>query len=494
MDSNFFDSSVFSLNQEQWLALAPYLWLCVGIFMCTLSAGFRWGLCTSKTVLLAALVPYALWQMQFVGSPAVQVFGTALQVDALTRIVGAAAATFAALTALYAARSSDGEHNPEWTVMLLTSVLGMSLLPGARDMISFFIDLETLALSGYMLTAFDSSRERGLEAGLKYLLLGAFGSAVFLMGTALIYGATGSLDFEMIAGATSQLSGQSLYLFTAGAFLIVSSLLLKAAIVPFHMWAPDVYQAAPTSFAAFLASATKMVVLGSSAFMVNKLGLLKIAGMQDYVQLLAILSIVVGSLMALSQTSLRRLFAYSGIVNAGYATLAWSTGTLATGSMLTSLIIYGVTLICLFAVTAEYMHNLGHEVNMDLDVRDLAAAAQKSSPILSVLFVVCLFSIAGIPPLPGFFAKYLVLKDLWIGGHHLATYAVLFGTLLGLAYYLRLVVPIYLEGPKGVKEPVKKLRLSQTFAAGLSLALAFVLLGGLNRLPTWIQSIDGLAR
>jgi proton-translocating NADH-quinone oxidoreductase chain N len=476
------------------MALAPYLWLCFGIFICTLASGFRLGLCASKSALLLGLVPFALWQMNFVGTPSVQLFGSAMQVDALTRIIGAAAATFAALTALYASRSSDGGHHPEWTVMLLTGVLGMGLLPGARDLVSFFVFLETLALSGYMLTAFDSSRERGLEAGLKYLLLGAFGSAVFLMGATLIYGAVGSFDYEMIAGASSKLSGQAAYLFAAGAFLIVTSLLLKAAIVPFHMWAPDVYQAAPTAFAAFLASATKMVVLGSSAYMVNRLGILNLAGMHDYVQLLAILSIVVGSMMALAQTSLRRLFAYSGIVNAGYAVLAWSMGTVATGSMLTSLIIYGVTLICLFAVTSEFMNNLGLAVNMDLDVRDLGAASRRSSPFLSFLFVLCLFSIAGIPPLPGFFGKYLILKDLWMNGNQLGTFAVLLGTLLGLAYYLRLIVPIYLESPKTKSEPVQKLRLSPAFAATVSIALAFVLLGGLSRLPSWIQSVEGLAR
>jgi NADH-quinone oxidoreductase subunit N len=140
------------------------------------------------------------------------------------------------------------------------------------------------------------------------------------------------------------------------------------------------------------------------------------------------------------------------------------------------------------------MNNLGLAVNMDLDVRDLGAASRRSSPFLSFLFVLCLFSIAGIPPLPGFFGKYLILKDLWMNGNQLGTFAVLLGTLLGLAYYLRLIVPIYLESPKTKSEPVQKLRLSPAFAATVSIALAFVLLGGLSRLPSWIQSVEGLAR
>jgi len=499
MDNRFFDTSVFVLSSEQLTALFPYLWLCLGMAAATIFAGYRGSRSVGRALALVFFGVYAILLSLNMNAGSISLFGTSLEIDPLAKIVGIATAVFALLVSFFSFEEDSRTRRSEWLLLLMSAVFGLSLLPAARDLVSFFVYLETLAISGYILAGLDTRRPQSLEAGIKYLLMGAFSSAILLMGFTLLFGFAGSFDYQAIYLAILGLQeGSDSALAAAGAILVVTSLLFKVAIFPLHMWAPDVYQAAPIGNAAFLATATKVSVFASLAILMNRSGLLLIPSVKEFVQLLAIFSIVGGSCLAFSQRSLRRMFAYSGIVNAGYSALGIAVGIMATGAVITNLIIYGATLICLFSMIQYFLGKLNLNLNSDCSIEDLAIAAKRSSPIALAVFAFGIFSLAGIPPLPGFFGKYLLLRDMWLSGSTLSAGFVLVGTLMGLAYYLRVFIPIYLDskGSQADKEMVPKVGIQglNYFVAFLALIVSALVLGGLNRLPHWVQSIEGFAR
>jgi NADH-quinone oxidoreductase subunit N len=493
MEPSFLDASLFLLNEEQWKALLPYLWLCFGLALSIVYAGYRGSRNLGKVISTIVFLPFAYFQATHLGEAPQSIFGASLEIDTLTRIVGASVSIFAAVTSWFSSSSDDDEVHPEWLPLLVLSVLGLSLLPGARDFISFFVYLETLAISGYILTSLDTKRTGSLEAGFKYLIMGAFSSAIFLMGVTLIYGLTGSFDFEKIALVVKTVQGNDPGFLVAGGILLISALMFKVALVPFHMWSPDVYQAAPTSVAAFMATATKISIFSATAVVLSQTGILSVNGIQGYIYVLAVLSVLIGSFLAVAQTHLRRLFAYSGIVNAGYAGLALAAGSSAAGSMVTGLVIYGATLIAVFSVIEIFALNLGKSPNSDVELKELSLAARKSHPMTLAVFAFAIFSIAGIPPLPGFFGKYLVLKDLWNAGFQNGVYVMLIGTMLGLAYYLKLFIPLYMSDDSGEKIPTKFGGVLGVVGV-VGLVISLLILTGLNRLPSWVQSIEAVAR
>lgn len=495
MDTKFFDSSLFQMNSAQWWALAPYLWLCFGLFLATLFAAYRGSRVTGRMIAAIVFGGFSYFQATHLADAPQTLFSTGLEVDSVTRIIGAIVSFFALLTSSFSSCADKMEEHSEWLALLIISVLGISLLPGARDFVSFFVYLETFAISGYIMTSLDTGREKSLEAGLKYLLMGAFASALLLMGVALIYGISGSFDFEKISLAVKQMSATDRPFYIAGATLITCALLFKVAVVPFHMWSPDVYQAAPTGVAAFLASATKVSLFASTAVLLSVSSLGSLPAVKALIFSLACLTVIVGSLMAIAQTQVKRLLAYSGVVNAGYAAFALSAGAGATGSMITNLAIYGSTVIGLFALVENFVRHLGKEKHSDIDFRDLGIATQSTSPFIVALFSFGIFSLAGIPPLPGFFGKYLVLKDVWSANLHTGVYVMLVGALLGVAYYLRMFIPLYMteHAANPVKERSSDFN-SMTLVAIFAMLFTVMMFGGLNRFPAWIQIGEILIR
>jgi len=494
MENPFFDTTVFELNRDQWMALVPYLWLCFGIALSTIAAALRSSDCVLKGLLWLVLLPFVGAQLYFLRMPAQVLFGTSLEVDSITRLVGACVGSFALLTSLFS-ESSDVEKRSEWGALLVTSVLGLAVLPGARDWVFFFVALETLAISGYILAAIDTNREKSLEAGLKYLLMGSFASALFLMGTACFYGLAGTFDFEKISEVMASLNPGQMSFAICGALLIVTSLGFKVALMPFHMWAPDVYQAAPTGVAAFLATATKLSIFASLAVVCNANGLFSLPIVKQCLFVISALSVIAGSFMAVAQSKLRRLVAYSSIVSAGYAGLGLTAGFRVSAAIVTYLALYGLALICTFAIIDSFSRLLGKEAHEDVSLAELPIVAKVAPSWLVALFALSIFSMAGIPPMPGFLGKYLILKDLFIEQHLWSAVIVLIGTLLGLAYYLRLLVPLYLES-KSETLSTKNFPYSKAAASAavLSALLMFVSMGGFSRFAQWVGVIEGLAR
>ena|GEM_PF-851702 len=490
----FFDSSVFNLNSGQWRSLLPFLWLSCGLAFATIAAGLRVGRVSLRLLSLVVLVPFIcglLWDLR---APAQSIFGTSFEVNALTRLAGASVSVLALLATLFTESTEKGDH-PEWLLLVLTAVLGMTLLPGARDWVSFFVALETLSIPAFVLAALDTHREKSLQAGLKYLLMGAFASALLLMGMTLLYGYSGSFDFARIRELSEGASPVGRGLALAGFSLVLASLLFKASLVPFHMWAADVYQACPTGVAAFLGTATKVSVFAATAVALDRCGAFAFLSLRVSIEALAVATIIVGNLMAAAQTHIRRMFAYSGIANAGYAALALSIGAGGVSAMITSLSLYGLSLIAALGLVEYALRASGRPAHEDVPVRDVGILFGGLSPLAIILFGIAVFSIAGLPPLPGFLGKYLVLKALWSHGSILGPVFLCVGTLIGLAYYLRIFVPVLAAEGASVSSLRKFAGGRSAFlAAALASLLSLALLFGFSRFTQWMSLAETFAR
>lgn len=494
MENAFFDPSVFNLNSGQWRALIPFLWLSGGLAIATVAAGFHACRAWLRSISLVVLLPFVgmlLWDLR---APAQLVFGSSLEVDGLTRITGAAVGLLALLASFFTESTEEGEH-PEWLLLLLTSALGMAILPGARDWVAFFVALETLSIPAFILAALDTNREKSLQAGLKYLLMGAFGSALFLMGVTLLYGYSGSFDYARIRELTMGASPVGHGLAVAGFSLVLASLFFKASLVPFHMWAADVYQAAPTGVASFLGTATKISVFAAAAVALDRSGAFALPFVSVSIEVLAATTVVVGNLMAATQTHVRRMLAYSGVANAGYAALALSVGSDATAALLTSLCLYGLSLVAALALVEYAARRSGRPAHEDVPLRDLGLLFEKTPGFAFFVFVIAVFSIAGLPPLPGFLGKYVVLRELWSHGAFMASSFLVLGTLLGLAYYLRVFVPLLLSERDSVTS-LHKVSGGRPalFTALLASAVSLALLLGFSRFSQWMDFAETFAR
>jgi NADH-quinone oxidoreductase subunit N len=443
--NQFFESGVFQMSSAHWAALAPYFALCVGIALTTVAAGFKSSACMHKVLLalsFSSAGALALWGM---GSAEIRFFGTSLLINDTMRWILLAVASIALLSSLIV----DEEEHGEWSTLLLISTLGLVLLPGARDWVAFFVYLETLAIPGYVIAGLRLRRDGGFEAALKYLLMGAFASSLLLMGIALVYGAAGSLDYATIQDVAVR--GLPSTLLIGGAVLIAISLAFKVALVPVHMWAADIYQAAPTGLAAFLAGAGKVAVFMAMLAAFVGCGFLQVEIFAKLFGVLGAASVIVGNLLALTQKNLRRMLAYSSVASAGYVALTLPVGEAATTAILLYLVTYALGLLVCFACLEALVRITGKSSTATLEISDLKQVDAKKAGLVIALFSLGIFSMAGIPPLPGFMGKYLMISALWSSGHVAPAIWILVGSMLGLAYYLKIMVPLYLDSPSGNK-------------------------------------------
>jgi NADH-quinone oxidoreductase subunit N len=468
----YFDSAVFNVSKDQVLALAPYATLCLGILFTTIAAGIKAGLCTHRVLLVVFFAAFSFLNAASLGSHDVYVFGTSLFVDDTLRWVGLGLGVLGLIASLFVLEKEHGE----WSTLMLVSVLGLAILPGARDWVAFFVYLETLAIPGYIMASFRQKQDGGFEAGLKYLLMGAFASALLLMGMALVFGAAGSFDYSVIREVI--VNGLPSSLLQAGALLILVSLAFKVALVPVHMWAADVYQSAPIALAAFLAGAGKLAVFSAALLAFSKSGFLSLKSFQTLILVFAVLSIVVGNLMALTQKYLRRTLAYSSVASAGYAAMVWRLSDVSQPALFVYLFTYALGFLLAFACLEIFTQALRKPSSTSLEFSDLSQIVSGHSKLGVFGLTLALFSMAGIPPLPGFLGKYFVIVDLWRAGHQLESFWILLGSLMGLAYYLRILVPLYLDNTQKVATiPARGLSQMPRVAVIVALLLMFVGLG-----------------
>ncbi len=415
-------------------------------------------------VLVAGGVSYRLAQM-----PAQEFQGMVIS-DGYTTFFRLIILTVTALGLLVAMNWLDahGTQQGEYNGLLLLSAIGMMLMASATHLLMVFVALELLSLSLYILAGFERERATSAEASLKYLLLGAFSSAIFLYGMALMYAATGALDFAGIAQGASFSP-----LFLAAAGLLIVGLGFKVAAVPFHMWTPDVYQGAPTPITAFMSVGAKAA--GFAAFLrlfVGAMGVEKSAWV-PVLAALAVLTMTVGNLAALRQVSLKRMLAYSSIAHAGYIlvglTAANSTGVAA---VLFYLFAYAFMNIGAFAVVIA-LEKQGEGDVIISQVRGLA----RSHPLLAAAMAVFMFSLTGIPPFAGFFGKlYLFQAAVQANMAWLAIVGVL-NSAISAYYYLNVIVQMYMA--KDEEAPV----LSWRPVLGLVAAIGALFVLGIGLYP-----------
>ena len=336
----------------------------------------------------------------------------------------------------------------------LFSLLGMFVMISGQNFLVIYLGLELLTLSGYALVALRRDDLRATEAAMKYFVLGALASSFLLYGLSMVYGATGSLDLsevlKAIAGGEATLKGSKQVL-VLGLVFVVAGLAFKLGVVPFHMWVPDVYHGAPTSITLMIGGAPK---LAAFAIVIRLLveGMAALAiDWQQMLAVLAVASLLVGNLAAIAQTNLKRMLAFSTIAQMGFMLLALVAGVgkdganmaNAYGSAMFYVITYVLTTLGTFGVILLLSRN-GFESE---EVADLAGLNQRS-PLYAGVMAICMFSLAGVPPLVGFYAKLAVLQALVAGGtgFHigLAVFAVLM-SLIGAFYYLRLVKVMYFD-------------------------------------------------
>ncbi|MCW2925967.1 MAG: proton-translocating NADH-quinone oxidoreductase, chain, partial [Thermoleophilia bacterium] len=341
-------------------------------------------------------------------------------------------------------RADDGRHG-EFQALLLASVCGMGLFVAASSFVTLFVGLELFSIALYVLCALDADRASSLEAGLKYLIVGGMSSAVLLYGSALVYGATGSLDYADIGGY----AGRGLLLH-AGAAMVLGGLAFKISAAPMHWWTPDVYEGAGTPVTAFMATATKVAAFIALARVLTDAFGPDAHRWVPIVAALSVTSIVVGNFGALVQSHLKRMLAYSSIAQAGYLLLgivAWDETGLS--ALVYALIVYATMSLGAFAYIMVLERDLGRDATFaDLAGRGWITADQSLLRTLPALgMVVCSLSLAGIPPTAGFFSKFGLFQGAVEADYAWLAVVAALGSVVSLGYYLRVGVELYMRAP-----------------------------------------------
>ena len=331
-------------------------------------------------------------------------------------------------------------HKIEYSVLILSAVLGMIIMISANDLIVFYMGLELQSLALYVLATFNRENLKSSEAGLKYFVLSALSSGLLLYGCSLIYGFSGSTNFEIIA---SQLDSSE-YALTFGIVFILVGLAFKITAVPFHMWAPDVYEGSPTTVTLFFTIVPKIAALTIFIRFLYVPFLNLIEQWQMIIIFLSIASMLFGAIAAIGQTNIKRIIAYSSIGHIGYALAGLSTGTNeGIQSAIVYIIIYIVTNLGLFSCLLMFKRNNEYFENL----KDLSGLS-KNHPLISISLLIVLFSLAGIPPLAGFFAKFYIFTAVIEQSMYFLAIVGLLSTVVAAFYYLRIIKIIYFDNEK----------------------------------------------
>ncbi len=395
-------------------------------------------------VALGAALGLTIWQWNADKS----IVSGALRIDDLSLalnlflIAGGACTVLLAWRSLAAREAAHGEFH----ALLLTSIGGMSVLASAQNTIALFVGLELLSIPLYVLCATELRREHSLESGLKYLIVGSVGSATLLYGLALIYGATGSTDFSTIASALSSGSLATDPLTLTGIALCVAGLCFKASVAPFHQWTPDVYEGAPTPVTAFMAVTTKVAALGVFLRFFDVALIGAQASWGPALAVLATITILVGNVGALGQSSLKRMLAYSSVGQAGYMLAGIVVATkLGVAATVFYLGVYLLMNMASFAVIVARERETGLG-----DSLDAVAGLGRERPWLAWPMTISMLALAGIPATAGFIGKFYLIDAAVAGGYTWLGVAIVIGSMISLGYYLPVVAAMWMrEAPGG---------------------------------------------
>ena len=431
------------------LPVLPELVLAAGAMALLMLGAFRGGQTTSlvtglAVVLLAITGALVLW----LPGGKLTTFGGSFIVDDYARFLKILALLGSGVT-LILSRGYLAEQAKifEYAILVTLSTVGMMVLISAADLIMLYLGLELMSLALYVVAASHRDDTKSTEAGLKYFVLGALSSGMLLYGASLIYGFTGTVSF---AGIAAEAKGGNIGLLFGLVFLLVG-LCFKVSAVPFHMWTPDVYEGAPTPVTAFFASAPKVAAIA----VFTRVALTAFPGIvpqwQQIIMFVSIASMALGSFAAIGQKNIKRLMAYSSIGHMGFALVGLAAGTeQGAQGVLVYIAIYVAMTLGTFAIILAMKRN-GQAVETISDFSGLS----RTNPMLAFFFAMFLFSLAGIPPLAGFFAKfYVFLAAIKAGLFTLAVIGVV-TSVVGAFYYLTIIKVMYFDEPKEAMEPMR---------------------------------------
>ena len=331
-------------------------------------------------------------------------------------------------------------YNIEYPVLILSSILGMLVMISSNDLIVFYMGLELQSLALYVLATYNRDQLKSSEAGLKYFVLSALSSGLLLYGCSLVYGFSGSTNFDIIS---NQLNSEE-YVLTFGIVFILVGLAFKISAVPFHMWAPDVYEGSPTTVTLFFTMVPKIAALTVFIRFLYVPFLNLIDQWQMILIFLSIASMLFGAIAAIGQTNLKRLVAYSSIGHVGYALAGVATGT---NDGMQSSVIYIIIYILMNLGLFSCLLMMKRENQYYEKIEDLSGLS-KNHPMLALSLMIILFSLAGIPPLAGFFAKFYVFKSVIEQSMYFLAIVGLLSTVVAAFYYLRLIKIMYFDKEK----------------------------------------------
>lgn len=465
----------------QLMMVLPELVLSLGAILLMLVAA--WGGQASTKLVSWASIAVLLGAGIALAGPASaggEAFGGLYRPDMFAAFAKALIFFAAAVSILIAPRffqtTSGDDLRPEYPVLILLSTAGMGMMVSAGDLMSLYVGLELQSLSAYILASFMRRDTRSAEAGLKYFVLGALASGILLYGISLVYGFSGTTLFAGIADAYAQ--GRSTGLLF-GLVFVFAGLAFKISAVPFHMWTPDVYEGAPTPVTAFFASAPKVAAIAlATRVAIEAMG----PAIHDWRQIVifaALASIIFGAVAAIGQTNIKRLLAYSSINNVGFALIGLAAGGEAgVSSVLYYMAIYVVMTLGSFLIVLQMRGPDGQPIETIASLSGMS----RSRPGLALAFAIFMFSLAGIPPLLGFFAKLQVFVAAVDAGLFVFAAVGAAASAIGAFYYLKIVKTMYFDEPgepfSGKTDPVEGALLA--VAAAVISPLGWPLLGQLE--------------
>ncbi|PDT75699.1 NADH-quinone oxidoreductase subunit NuoN [Bradyrhizobium sp. C9] len=440
----------FSSAGYQLQPVLPELVLAVGAMVLLMIGAYR-GQGTTRLITALAVCLLVLTGVLELWLPAGKLvtFGGSFIVDDFARFLKVLALIASAATLILSTEylSQPSSRNFEFSILVLLSTLGMMVLISAGDLISLYLGLELMSLALYVVAASQRDNAKSSEAGLKYFVLGALSSGMLLYGASLIYGFTGTVSFAGIAAAAT--TGSIGIVF--GLVFLLAGLCFKVSAVPFHMWTPDVYEGAPTPVTAFFASAPKVAALAvfTRATLTAFPGI--VTQWQQILVFVAIASMALGSFAAIGQTNIKRLMAYSSIGHMGFALVGLASGTVeGAQGVLIYIAIYVAMTLGSFSIILAMKRN-GHALEQISDFAGLS----RTNPLIAFIFAMLLFSLAGVPPLAGFFGKwYVFVAAIKANLFTLAVIGVL-TSVVGAFYYLSIVKVMYFDQPLGKLDSVR---------------------------------------
>jgi NADH-quinone oxidoreductase subunit N len=382
--------------------------------------------------------------------------------------------------------SRDGDYRAEYPVLILLSAVGMGMMVSAADLLTLYVGLELQSLSAYVLASFQRRDNRSAEAGLKYFVLGALASGILLYGISLLYGFTGSTEFADIARAISSQKASAAGLSTGtlfGLVFVFAGIAFKVSAVPFHMWTPDVYEGAPTPVTAFFASAPKLAAMALlTRFAIQAVGPATFEWRQIVI-FMALASTILGGVAAIGQPNIKRLLAYSSINNVGFALIGLAAGTKqGVASVLFYMAVYLVMTLGAFLVVLRMRDAEGRSVESIASLSGLS----RSRKGLALAMAMFMFSLAGVPPLLGFWPKFLVFRAAvganltWLAAIGIAT------SVISAYYYLKIIKTMYFDEAAPAYAPTRD------WAQTALIALAAIIVSPLGYLL--IAPLDAVTR